>query len=254
MAIRTINYTERIRIRAEDVRISLTSERSVPEFRAAIDFGLYGLPGDARVFVEAYRLSKYMRFDCGTVESFATPAPAPLDQFDIPDGVLFRVKVVSAEPEGLLLASADAIRPALGDRGPGLQHAGLLTVVPEDLGEQVWKLVFEPPILLVNRRLHDWRALVSRGPEFKSLVHPVILQAILRRILLGDGHFDPCDVDDWRAKWLRYACSIPGAEALPESDEDAQLEAWIDSTVAAFCRKQRSCAVCEGFWNAGGAN
>src|SRR5262245_34387626 len=112
MSIRRINSTGRKRIVREDIRILVSSDADgILEFDATVDLAPYGLPADARVFVEAYRQTTFMRFEHGTV---ATPRPHPgtcrLSEFSSREGLLFRVKVTATgDRPGVLLAEGDRI-------------------------------------------------------------------------------------------------------------------------------------------------
>ena len=82
MPVRTLNYTNRKRIRREDARIAIREENGVNFFDASLSLGDYGLPGEARVFVEAYRQTQYMRFDFGHVGAMRVPEARILCDFE----------------------------------------------------------------------------------------------------------------------------------------------------------------------------
>jgi hypothetical protein len=204
---------------------------------ASLNLDAYGLDGAARVFVEAYRHAQYKRFDFGTVSALRAPDDRSLSEFGVADGILFRVKVVSfsAEVKGLILAQADQIRPRSADHRP--DQIPLLPVTPdEDLGDEVWRLDFgdQETSLRVNSSFVDWRGLVC-DPAFEALVLPCILRTVITHICLNEQHRDTEDADDWRSRWLRFACSLT-SNPPPPGDEDAQ-ERWINDVVQRFCRK-----------------
>ena len=75
MAVRRLNYTGRKRIRQTDVRFVIHEDGSGS---ATFDGDLSGLgncdlPADARVYVETYRQTSWMRFDFGTIEAISPP-------------------------------------------------------------------------------------------------------------------------------------------------------------------------------------
>ena len=80
-------------------------------FDATLDLAKYKFPDNARVYVEAYRQMEWMRFDFGSVASVRPPADRQLSRFESPEGVLFRIRVVSPDgtPSGRLVAEADRI-------------------------------------------------------------------------------------------------------------------------------------------------
>ena len=110
--IRRLNYTGRVRIVREDVHVTVIERKGkLPFFKAELDLAGYGLPGDAKVYVEAYRQTFWMRFDFGSVGRLAAPEHPELSDFDSLEGILFRVRVTSSDgASGKLLAEADQIR------------------------------------------------------------------------------------------------------------------------------------------------
>jgi len=236
MPIRRINFTKRQRIRRDDVKIILGhSDRDLACFDASLDLESYGFPGDARIFVEAYRQTTLMRFDFGTVSLQAPPADRYLADFESEVEVMFRVRVtaVSVRP-GMLLGEADQIRPRstedVADR-----RIPLLPPVPAELGEEVWRVDFEAtPILQVNRNLPDWKETV-RSEAFRAFVYPAAFKEIICRILYLEGHTTTEDISNWRSRWLRFATGIPGVGGVPRKREE--FDDWVDSAAAAFARQ-----------------
>jgi hypothetical protein len=238
--IRRLNYTGRLRILREDARFSIVERKDEPaSFKAELDLAGYGLPADARVYVEAYRQTSWMRFDFGTVAQIAAPSNTELVEFDSPEAILFRVRVTSTDGGGgKLLAEADRIR---GRKTEETEEAAepLLDVMPADLGAEVWRLdMSDVPTLQINKELWDWRA-VALAPGFVSLVYPAVLREILSTILIEEKHFDVDDDGDWRSRWLRFASLIPGVPDVPaETADTGKLKEWILDAVSAFCRQQ----------------
>jgi hypothetical protein len=232
--IRRYNYTGRRRIERADVRIAITEQTG--EIHASLNLEPYDLPADAKVFVEAYRHTNWVRFGFGTVAAVAPPEASILDTFGTTEGVLCRVKVSSSS--GTLLAEADQIAPVSDDTSEQ-ERDPLLPIQPEDLDDEVFALAFgdgERPILKMNRRLGDWRA-VARHPLFVSLVLPQVFRDILIRILCIDRYDDVDDDGDWRALWLRFAAALPGCVEPPSaSGEIDTIDDWIGEAVAAFSR------------------
>lgn len=250
MPVRTINFTDRKRIRREDVRITIHEEKDSAFFDASLRLADYKLTGDARVFVEAYRQTQYMRFDFGQVGAMCIPDDRRLSDFDSAEGVLFRVKVVTAaDPHGLLLAEADQIRPRKST-DEDENRIPLLPVVPdENLGDEIWRLEFDDQqtLLKVNSALGDWRAL-ARDPVFLALVYPSVFRTVLWRVLAQEKHRDTEDADDWRTRWLRFAAGLPGVGDLPAEDDEDRISDWIDTAASAFCRRNNIRATYERYW------
>lgn len=250
MPVRTLNYTNRQRIRREDARITIREEKSENLFDVGLSLSGYSLPGEARIFIEAYRRTHYMRFDFGQVGAIRIPEDRTLRDFDSTEGILFRVKVVtSADPHSLLLAEADQIRPRkFTDEDEN--RIPLLPVVPDDnMGDEIWQLEFDDQqtLLKVNSRLGDWRAL-ARDPVFHSLIYPSVIRTVLWRILLKEEHYDTQDMENWCSRWLRFAVSLPGVGDPPTEDHESRVEDWIDSVTSAFCRRHNIRATYERYW------
>jgi len=253
MPVRRLNYTGRRRIGRDDVdiRVKPASHGAPASFDAKLTLSEYGLPQEARVSVEAYRQTAFMRFDFGTIERTQQPRYTQLHAFDNSEAILFRVKVTSAsDPRGVLLAEADRI-PLL--RENELQNeelkSPLLPVKPESLGDEIWRLDFtDRPLLLINDKASDWRAVV-RSKAFASLVYPAVLREILIRILRVEAYNDTDDDSDWKALWLRFSQLLPGAGPVPQKGESDQFDDWIDDAVRSFARQVNALDRFTSFWN-----
>lgn len=234
--IKRINFTGRRRILREDVRVYLRRRPGGPAtFRAELDLSGYDLPADATVRIEAYRLTSWMSFELGTVGALDILGDHELLEFGDAEGVLFRVRVVSADPQKrVVLAEADQIHGiAHEEADDGREH--ILPVVGADLEAAIWQVSFDNgPALLVNRAIPDWQKAV-KSPQFIALVYPAIVRIILTRAVKDDA--DPEDAVDPLAKWIRFAHTIPGVREYP--DDHREREQWIDDVVSAFCRWQK---------------
>jgi hypothetical protein len=236
MTIRRINYTSRHRIDKGHVKVSLVDAHARPsQIRATITLP-EGLPPDAKVFVEAYQRTTRMRFDFGTVASPGFPAGCvALAEFDDPEAVQFAVKVTgnSGTHAGMLLADRDGIRLESCDADE--DREAILPVAPSDLGEEFWRVEFSNsgPMLVFNRRLEDWKSFAA-DPRVRSLVYPAVLRIVLTKILIVDDWVDLEDRDDWRARWLVFARSLPGVGDMSEASSTPDRISWIDDVLAAF--------------------
>ena len=238
MPIRRFNYTARQRIARADADIVLHNERSdAARFDANLRLGDYGFPPDARVFVEAYRQTTLMRFDFGTVSAPTPPQERVLVDFPTADEVLFRVKVTAASGRpGVLLGEAAQLRARQPEQQPD-RRVPLLPVVPEDLGDEVWRIDFDGRTsLLVSRDLHDWKQTVG-SHTFRALVYPAALRMILERILLIENYTAGDDPQDWRSQWLQFAAQLPGSRALAVPGAQDEYDEWIENAVSAFARQ-----------------
>jgi hypothetical protein len=263
--IRRFNYTGRRRIRRDDAKVSLRSDAS---FSVALQLDRYRLPDQARVFVEAYRpaTSSYKRFDWGTVQE---PKPASyrnLKEFGVPDGFLFRVKVVEDPKDsgpGRLLAGAERLRPQLIESS-ARRTLSLLDVIPSDELSEVWRIEFrenDDPVLLVNRKIVDSHQALVCSEAFAALVLPEVLRQILIRVLIVDKFAYHDDLSDWRGMWLSFCTRLPGLQQPPAPQVDnanslenaEELEDWIDEAVAAFVRRFRVEEKFKDWWSEEGA-
>ena len=112
MPVTQINHTGRKRLTSADVAIGMHNEATPLAFDVArLSLERHNLPGDALVRLEAYHRTIYARFDLGTVSEPILPVKQFIPQFNIPDGIRFRVKVTSVtEPgKGRLLAAGTGI-------------------------------------------------------------------------------------------------------------------------------------------------
>src|SRR5258708_13141721 len=97
--LRKLNFTERTKIPRASVRVSLRRDAAgVLVFDPQLSFDGAAIVPTARVFIEAYYRTSFMRFDCGSVEAFAPPADRPLTEIEGTSVVRFRVKILSNPP------------------------------------------------------------------------------------------------------------------------------------------------------------
>ena len=159
MTIRRFNYTGCKRIAQRDVSVAVTSEGEVNQASVIANLSTYDLPTGAPVVFEAFADWTLMRFAMGTAGIPKTEGKFVLSEFDSPEGISFRLKVLgAAEQEGLILAEADRLSPVPSDIAR--EAHSFVRVRPTDLGAVGWQLVFDDsgPLLQVNDRLEDWRA------------------------------------------------------------------------------------------------
>ena len=251
MPTRELNYTGRKRIARSHVSIVLDDEAVPLVFEIKeLELQNLSLPDDALVRVEAYRQSLYAPTELGTVSDMSLGGARHLRDFDSPDGILFRVKVTSVTQatEGQLLAELDRIRPVRTSGRP----ESLLHVRPDgELGQEVFKLSWEPgPVLLINDGIDLWRD-TAVNPRFASLVLPSVLRSILTKSLQGQEPDEDAPDEDWSDQWTHFAESLPGVGNPPagEQGNSEEIEQWVDNVVSAFCRENRIYAEFDRTWN-----
>ena len=111
-------------------------------------------------------------------------------------------------------------------------------MVPKELGEELWRLEFEPePQLLISKSAtSDWNQL-ALSPLFQGLVYPEALRLILSTIM-ANGLRDIEEDGDWQSKWLRFAKLLPNVSPeLPNDDDEEGTDQWIEDAVIAFSKK-----------------
>jgi hypothetical protein len=247
MPIRRLNYTNRKKLTRDQVRIRLLPGANGDPRPFEADLHLPpDLPGEARVFVEAYRSSPAarMRFDFGSVHAIKPP---PLEQRRLAEfhddhrPPLFRVKVtdVTHEP-GRLLADAHQIRPLDPDEQPD-QRQGILYVAWRDLDGPVWAMDLEDergPQLLIDAKADPHHDLPDRT-EFKALVYPEVIRRVMTWILIDQKGESIEDPESWHALWVRFPQRSFGfSEEPPAADaDDEDKRAWIDDAVR-WCSRQ----------------
>ena len=239
---RTFNYTGRHNILRKDISISIRPENNTWAFDAELKLAHYKFPHNAEVWVEAHRQNLWMQWTWGTISAMRVPANRLLTEFDVPDGVLFRVRVVlpPGQENHKLAGEVDGIQPVkAGEADDRRRH--LIVPVPDALDQELWKLDLEhePPQLLVNRDAKpSWKEL-ARSPQFIALVYPEVLRRILAKILIEDDWSEDNEDVDWQSDWIRFARNLGGLPTLPLPGLKQEREMWIDEAVATFARRMR---------------
>lgn len=232
-----INFTGRRRIAHTNVKLRVRAPEGTP-LLDVIELNLdRGLPDDAAVVVEAYRETVLMRFSAGTVGRLTLPSGLALSDFDSPEVIRFRIKVVGAGTDsGKILAAADKLRAhAEGDDAP---HTSLLPIAPERLGQVLWRVSFsdDEPKLLVNREVGDWKGF-AMNPTFQAFVLPEALRQIGAWVLKNrddheEGGDSPLDL------WIALLSSL-GYDPTAAETEEADWDLWLDELVGHFGRRFR---------------
>ena len=237
--LRKLNFTERVKIPRNDVRVTLSRDADgVLVFDPQLSFdSVAGVPS-ARVFIEAYYRTSFMRFDCGSVEAFAPPADRRLTDIDGTSVVRFRVKLVDNHAnDHRIVAVADDIVVSEEKR----ESSGRVPLLPvnftDTLGQQAWRIAFEPngPVLELNNRIDAVKDVARNDAAFFALVYPAAVRQVLSQILLVEQHDAHQEGDDWWNLWLRWAARY--ASPLPNEPDEAPF--WIDEVIAAFCGEQK---------------
>jgi hypothetical protein len=234
--LRKLNFTERARMPRANVRVTLRRDADgMLVFDPSLSFDGVAVPPSARVFVEAYYRTSFMRFDCGSVEHFAPPDDRRLTDIDSTSLVRFRVKLVAGDEHRVVAVADDIVvsedKPAIAGRMPLLPVS-----FTDSLGEQAWRIAFEPngPVLELNNRIDNIKEAAKSDATFFALVYPAAVRQVLTQILLVESHAAHDEGDEWWNYWLRWAERF--TLALPDDADDAPV--WIEDVVEAFCNRQ----------------
>lgn len=236
--LRKLNFTERTKIPRSSIEIALRrGPDGVLTFDPHINLSGIPAPASARVYIEAYYRTSYMRFDCGTVASITYPQSRRLEEIDSDRVVRFRVKVIdhSVEAHRIVAIADDIAITASGDDGGS--RISLLPVTFTDLGDLPWHVMIDSagPTLELNNRIDGIELLARNDPTFFALVYPAAVREILTHILVVE-RYDLDDHDEWWSLWMTWACELH-EEVVPEALDERLL--WIDETVRAFCGRHR---------------
>lgn len=240
--IRKYNYTGRQKISQDRISIKQDVSGDILSFNADLKIHDLGLPDHAKVYIEPYFKSSFMRFDFGSVARIQSPTDTYLIDIPITDRVLYRLKIVDESDEkGLILGFADEI-VAKNNINDG-NKSPLLPVDFNELNNRVWKLDFrdEGPVLCANTdgRIEKIREIVAKDQRFLSLVYPEVIRQIALNIA-SDEDFDFTDNGNlWQHKWVKYFKLSLGIVYSPNSKEDKDLIEWSDEVSDAFCKTNR---------------
>lgn len=245
---RRLNYTDRRKINRADVSIRLLRNGQNLSFDADLRLGDYDVaaPGTVppQIFIEAYRGASalWKRFSFGRVGAIEAPVDRSLNEFGIPEGILFRVKVSATDncDLGRLVADADAIHPLLPDEQEAHGQPLIESIPSSDIGDELWRLSYADsmPRLLINDRVPMGWESFARDPQMRSVFAPAVMRQVLMRILIIEPDSgDENDPDDWRVQWVQFAQRLVAEECkFYDGDENNldDVERWIDGAVEAF--------------------
>lgn len=247
---RRFNYTGRQRVLREHVHIRvLQADDGSLSFDGAIDLSAYGIEkqhAQSRVYIEAYRgaTASWKRFDYGSVNAISPPADRSLNEFKVPEGILFRVRVTTTDGDGVgrLVAEADGVRPQLPGDDPQAVQPLIQHMAADDIGEEVWRLDCsgEMPLLKINSRIGVGVDQFLMDPRHRAVFAPAVMRQILTWILLIEkSHGDEEDEMDWRQRWLRFATRMSGSDPVSsETADDIRItEDWINVAVEGFAKR-----------------
>lgn len=250
--IRKFNYTGRKKLARDRVTISLADERPYKSFTASLDLKGLGLSNDAKIYIEPYYKSSFMRFPFGTVSEPITPESTILTDIPSTSIIQFRVKVVDETSNlGRIVRVANRIKPKNLEESGG--RMSILHIDwDQDLGQQIFRVSFpdnDYPRLEINRQIESAKELVKSDPIFRSLVFPVAVRQVAQRIASAwtEKEFEEED-SSWQSTWIRYIKNVLHVNIeleFEDSNNDDELDYWVEEVVAAFCRMNKSRTIFE---------
>lgn len=241
--IRRFNYTGRRKLVRQRVAISIIDQPPHKSFNANLNLKGLGLSDEARVYVEPYYKSSFMRFDFGTVGDIQTPGSTALTDIPPTSLIRFRVKIVDETKRlGRIIRVAEMIRPSNSEES-GNRMSILHIDWEQDLDQQIFRVTFHEndyPRLEINRRIDNARDLVKADHIFRSLVFPVAVRQVVEQIFLTSDVFEVGD-SSWQSTWLKFFSDALRVNV--EIDfEDPNVEDkshFIEEVVGSFCRMNK---------------
>jgi hypothetical protein len=241
---RKVNHTGRKKLDNSKLEILIHEpDDGDPHFDFKHDFEGLKLPAHAKIFVEPYYKSSFMRFSFGTVGEPLLPENTKITDIDHGSSILFRVLVVDdSEDLGRLLASADRVSPSNLDDKEDFES--IISVREKDLGNQTWKLDLAGagPELVINNRIPAALSRIKHDAIYQGLIFPSIIREILNYILImsEDPGEDDEATDTWQIQWLSFSKNLVDRE-IPGEDDIEELQEWIDDVVSEFCNQNKIC-------------
>jgi hypothetical protein len=234
-----LNFTGRKPIDRTKISIVIRPLDKEWTFDAKFDPSSLGaFPPFAQIWLEAHRDNLWMHWPWGTIENPKAPEDRRLLEFDVPDGIWFRLKIV--QPPGhehnKLLGEAERI-PFVQAGEEENKKRPLLIPIPMELGNQLWRvdLEQEEPVLHVNQDCRPSWVDAAKNPHFISLVYPQAMRMILERALVGDNAWSgDDDPDSWQSRWVQFAQILGAPDDVPDRHDREGRLAWIDEAVELF--------------------
>ena len=206
--LRRFNYTQRETIKKGDAEIELrVVEDNQPMFNIELKLDSYKFRvehPDARVRLEAWRSNISERWDLGIVSNLTIPPEHERRMREAPISSQFKVIVVAGDDSGRLLGASQPIRPKL-------PRGSMLPVRFDDLKDEVWRVDFgdgDQPELLVNSQIEMINEIVRSDAQFRALVMPQVLRAVLTQIVLFESVEPDDDESPGISGWFNLAQGI----------------------------------------------
>jgi hypothetical protein len=241
--IRKYNYTGRGKINKNRIQISIIDDKPYKSFNASFDLKDLGLSDQAKIYIEPYYKSSFMRFYFGTISKEKKPDNTSLIDIPSTDIIKFRIKVVDETNKvGRILRIADKIKP----KKPG-DEGNRMSILPidwsKDLDQQIFRVTFPAndfPILEINGRIENRKELLKNDPIFRSLIFPSVIKDIAVKIAItaASDEFEEGD-NSWQSTWLIFIKQVLHVNTeikFDNDDDEDSINEWVEDVVTAFCR------------------
>jgi len=238
---RKLNYTDRKKIKRENVSISFIREKDVIVAFSVnkLDVNDLKLIQDAQVYVEAYYRTELKRFNIGTVGKLQIPSYCNIKDMSSPENLRFRIIVVDPL-DSKILAHASRIAPEEYSK-----EKSILPVEFSDLGNEIWTIKYEgdedAPILILNSRIPNIQRMAKQDNQFFIHVYPQVIRDVLTYMVFVDGIESTIEPSvEWHSDWLKFVkmFNTHTPEILNKDDNNFNKEEvlnWINDTVKKFC-------------------
>lgn len=242
--IRKFNYTNRKKISSESITITLNDNKKEKNFELQFSFQGYNFPDYAKIYIEAYYKTNYMRFPFGSVSSISPPPSTVLTDFINTDLIYFRVKIVDETSiNGRLLALASGLEPKNIESEQKNRMSILKVNYDADLGQRLYHLELDEiedlPILEINKKLENGSVLVT-SDVFISTIYTSVIQELATEIINDDAYYQEDD-ECWQGYWIKYFKHILGVSSIrpTKTDDDELKKEWVEEIVNSFCNKYK---------------
>jgi len=242
--IRKFNYTGRRKLNRQRIDIFVVDDRPYKSFTATLDLKGLGLSDDAKVYIEPYYKSSFMRFAFGTIANPDLPENTILSDIPTTSIIRFRVKVVDETKKlGRIIRVADKIKPKNSEAGSGNRMSILPINWSVDLDQQIFRVTFpvnDFPMLEINSKIENRKELVKNDQVFRSLMFPSVIKEIVTKIAMTWDEFEEED-SSWQSTWLKFIKEVLNVNIDVEFDDgnEDEINHWVEEIVAAFCRKNK---------------
>ena len=242
--IRKFNYTNRGKISSNSITITLNTDRKEKNFDAQFTLQDYNFPEHAKIYLEAYYKTNYMRFAFGTVSKIIPPPSTVLTDFINTDLIYFRLKIVDeTNINGRILALAAGLEPKDVEKEQKNRMSILKVNYDADLGQRLYHLELDEiedlPILEINKKLENGSILVT-SDIFISTIYPSVIREIATEIINDDTNYQEDD-ECWQGYWVKYFKHILGTSSVHpiNTDDDEFKKEWLEEIVNSFCNKYK---------------